>query len=145
MASRHERAREAWVALSDLFLTGKHHDRLPRVASELDLTTSQLHLLLHLTREGDGRPMRTLTGVMGCDASYVTTTVDALERRAYLERQVSTTDRRVKLVFVTVGGRGVVARAVELLSVPPAAFERLTVADLEALRDLLTKLHGGGA
>jgi DNA-binding MarR family transcriptional regulator len=142
MASKHDRAREAWMVLNDLFLAERHHERLSRVASEVELTTGQLHLLLHLTRDGDGRPMRALTGVMRCDASYVTTTVDALVRRGYVERRVSVVDRRVKLVFVTEGGHGVVARAVELLSVPPDSFERLTLADLEALRTLLAKLAG---
>jgi DNA-binding MarR family transcriptional regulator len=128
------------MALTDLFIGEKHPDRLPRVASELALSPGQLHLLLHLTRDGDGRPMRTLTTVMHCDASYVTTTVDALERRSYLERRVSTIDRRVKLVYVTSDGQRVVAQAIELLSIPPAAFECLSVAELEQLRVLLTKI-----
>jgi DNA-binding MarR family transcriptional regulator len=143
VASKHERAREAWVALSDLFFGHRSHDRFPAVASELDLTPSQMHLLLHLTRDGDGRPMRTLTTVMRCDPSYVTTTVDALERRGCLERRISPADRRVKLVFVTAEGRLLGARAVDRLSVPPADFDNLTMTDLEQLRALLAKLAGG--
>jgi len=36
----------AWMVLNDLFLAERHHERLPRVASEMELTTGQLHLLL---------------------------------------------------------------------------------------------------
>ena len=48
--------------------------------------------------------MRALAEAWHCDASNVTWLVDQLESRHLVERQVSTTDRRVKTVVLTDAG-----------------------------------------
>ncbi len=57
-------------------------------------------------QSGDARPMKSLSGLWRCDASYVTSLVDALEVRGIVERRAHPTDRRGKTVVLTAEGRG---------------------------------------
>jgi len=139
VATREETARQAWLRVTALFIFGENTDRFPRIATELRITPGQMHALLDL-RDGEPRPVKALADSMTCDASYATTLIDGLERSGYVERRVSPTDRRVKLVYVTEAGRKLQAQVIERLSVPPTAFDRLTAAELRTLVDLLTKV-----
>src|SRR4051794_36183761 len=118
---------------------GEESDRFPRIAAELALTPGQMHTLLTL-RDGEPKPMRALADTMACDASYATTLIDGLERLGYVERQVSPSDRRVKLIHVTDEGRKMQHQIIERLSQPPAALGQLSTADLRTLRTLLAKV-----
>jgi MarR family transcriptional regulator, organic hydroperoxide resistance regulator len=139
VATKEEMARQAWLRVTALFIFGENTDRFPRIAGELKVTPGQMHALLDL-RDGEPRPVRALADTMTCDASYATTLIDGLERAGYVERRVSPTDRRVKLVHVTDAGRRLQAQVIERLSIPPTVFERLTAAELRTLIDLLTKV-----
>ena len=139
VATKQETARQVWLYMHGLMHGGENSDRFPKVAAELSLTPGQMHTLLTL-RDGEPRPMRALADTMACDASYATTLIDALERTGYVERQVSPSDRRVKLIHVTDEGRKKQAEIIELLSVPPPAFEKLSTTDLRTLRTVLAKI-----
>src|SRR5947209_4551574 len=110
--------------MTGLMHGGDESDRFPRIAAELALTPGQMHTLLKL-RDGEPQPMRALADTMACDASYATTMIDGLERMGYVERQVSLSDRRVKLIVVTDEGRKMQHQIIERLSVPPQALEGL--------------------
>ena len=48
--------------------------------------------------------MKELAQQMGCDASFVTTVADTLERRGFVRREPSQRDRRVKNLVLTEEG-----------------------------------------
>jgi DNA-binding MarR family transcriptional regulator len=88
--------------------------------------------------------MRALATTMGCDASYVTSLVDTLERLGYVERRPCPGDRRVKLVQVTEEGRSAQERAAAVITAPPDVLSRLDEAELRQLTALLAKLLADG-
>ena len=62
------------------------------------------HDLLALFKLEDGLTMKELAQHMGCDASFVTTIADTLERHAFARREPSRRDRRVKNLVLTSEG-----------------------------------------
>ncbi len=84
--------------------------------------------------------MRSLADEMRCDASYITNLVDSLEALGYVERRVSSVDRRVKLVHLTPGGRAAQEAARAVITTPPKALDRLTVAEARTLARILAKV-----
>jgi DNA-binding MarR family transcriptional regulator len=139
VTTKDETARQAWLLMTAIFVFGENTDRFPRIAQELQITPGQMHALLQL-RDGEPRPVRALADNMACDASYATTLIDGLERSGYVERRVSPTDRRVKLVYVTDRGREMQARVIGRLATPPSTFERFTAGELRTLVELLGKV-----
>lgn len=71
---------------------------------------------------------------LGCDNSYVTPLVDALEKRGLAVRQPHPTDRRIKVIVLT--GQGLeLAKRVQLAdTTPPAAFSAPVAGPGPALR-----------
>lgn len=132
-------AERTWRQMLALFMGGPNADRFPRTAAKLGLTPGQMKALLDL-RHDEPVPTRALATSMACDASYATNLVDSLEAAGFVERRVSPSDRRVKLLHLTASGQRARARAVELLSEPPPAFDRLSVDQLEALHALLGEI-----
>ena len=135
-------ARDAWSSMHALFMEGEAHDRVHRICAELDLSPPMLKAFVHLGADagGPGVRMGDLAEHWGCDASYVTSVVDGLQERGLAERQPDPTDRRVRTVVLTARGRARRARALELLSEPPSAFDALTGPEQRQVRDLLAKL-----
>jgi len=95
-------------------------------------------LILPLT---EAISMRQLARRLGCDFSYVTQLIDALESRGLAVRQSHPTDRRVKVIVLTGKGRELDRRAQLADTAPPAAFSSLNEAEIGTLRDLSRKLH----
>ena len=83
--------------------------------------------------------MSELAGAMRCDASYITSIVDRLEERGYVERRPAAHDRRVKELAVTEAGAAARERAMAPLREAPRCFDALDEDDHRALRDLLRK------
>ena len=132
-------ASEAWTLLFRLFVSQR--GRVPQVAAEFDLSPMQAHVLRLLEPERP-LPMRSLAGLLRCDASNVTGIVDRLEERGLVQRAVSAADRRVKMLVVTPAGRRVRARMLERLAEAPEQIEQLSEADKRALRDILRRAMG---
>ena len=89
--------------------------------------------------------MRQLARRLGCDNSYVTALVDALEERGLAVREQHPSDRRVKVIALTAHGREVAERA-QLAGVePPTSFAALSPAQMITLRNLLRKLEPASA
>lgn len=130
--------REAWRTITRLLLD-QGHERMVEASSAEGLSPGLLKTLFHL-EPGAGAPMRDLADHWRCDASYVTSLADALERRDLVERRPHPTDRRVKMIALTEKGLAVRERAFERLSEPPPAFESLTAGEQRQLRDLLRKV-----
>jgi len=62
------------------------------------------HDLLAMFKLECGLPMKELAQRMGCDASFITTIADNLEKRGFLHREPGQRDRRVKYLMLTEEG-----------------------------------------
>jgi DNA-binding MarR family transcriptional regulator len=136
---RTDDARAAWSCITRAFLSDELHDRFHDACTSIGLPhPGALKLLLRLDADAP-QPMRDIASLMGCDASYVTALVDALESPGYAERQPALGDRRVKLVQLTSQGAAAREKALDVLSEPPAGFDRLSGSETKALAHLLAK------
>lgn len=131
--------REAWMIIQELLLEGEAHDRIHGICSTFGLTPGLAKALVHLSA-GTGVAMRELAEYWGCDASYITALVDGLEERGMAERRSSPGDRRVKAVALTAAGALAKAEVLDRMWEPPKAFEVLSPAEQDQLRDLLAKV-----
>jgi DNA-binding MarR family transcriptional regulator len=84
--------------------------------------------------------MRQLARRLGCDNSYVTPLVDALETRGLAVRQPHPTDRRVKVIVLTDKGHELAKRVQLADTTPPVTFSSLSEAEIGTLRDLLRRV-----
>ncbi len=128
-------AREAWKLMFEFIRANSH--RVMEVASEMSLTPGDMKSLMSLG-EGHPLPMGGLAEIWNCDASNVTWLVDRLEERGYVERQVGTKDRRVKIVALTPAGIAARAAIHDRLFEPPEQFSEL---DHTMLTELVAILH----
>ena len=71
------------------------------IASEFDIAP---HDLLAMFKLDGVLSMKELAQQMGCDASFVTTIADTLEKRGFLRREASQRDRRIKHLVLTPEG-----------------------------------------
>ena len=94
---------------------------------------------LSLLQSGPRR-MRDLADHMTCDASYITAIIDRLEEAGLVERQALPTDRRVKEIALTAAGSALSAGINEIMTSPPAAFDRVSAGERAELAALLTKV-----
>jgi len=62
------------------------------------------HDLLAMFKLEGGLAMKELAQRMGCDASFITTIADNLEKRGFLHREPGQRDRRVKYLMLTEEG-----------------------------------------
>jgi DNA-binding MarR family transcriptional regulator len=110
-----------------------------QITQETGLPLAPLRALLVLPLNEE-ISMRQLARRLGCDNSYVTALVDALENRGLVVRQPHPTDRRVKVIVLTGQGQVLAKRAQLADTTPPAAFSNLSEPEIATLRDLLRKL-----
>lgn len=140
MASRDADAREAWSCVTRLFMAPETHDSFHAACAEIGLPHPGSLKALLLLDPDEPPSMREMADGLHCDASYITGLVDALEQLGYVEREVSATDRRVKLVQLTEEGRKARARAVEVMSDPPKGLTVLSAAQTRTLARLMAKV-----
>ena len=128
---------QAWQLLVRLLVTQRA--ALPPVAAALELSPAQCHVL-HLLEPDRPLPMGRLAKTLSCDASNVTGLVDRLESRGLVRRRPSAEDRRVKVLVLTAAGARLRTVLVERMTAPPAAVERLSVREQQALARILRRL-----
>jgi DNA-binding MarR family transcriptional regulator len=117
-------------------LFGADRPRMLDIQAEYGLKPPQFFALNALDEPA---PMSNIANVLRCDRSAVTWITDRLEERGYVERRSDPSDRRVKLLALTDEGRRVREEIRARLAMPPAALQRLSVAEQRELRDLLRK------
>ncbi|MGJ4995285.1 MarR family winged helix-turn-helix transcriptional regulator [Bradyrhizobium sp. HKCCYLS3077] len=71
--------------------------------------------LVHLDRSGDGITQNELAARCGIDGSSLVRLLDKLSEGGLIERRVSPTDRRSRLVFLTTKGRRVLTSVYRIL------------------------------
>ncbi len=106
------------------------------VAAKFDMTPQQVFAMRQLSNDSP-LPMSALATMLGCDASNVTSIVDKLETRGFLERRSVGHDRRVKALFMTPAGVDVRRRIDERMLVPPPAIANLSPGDQHELCEIL--------
>jgi DNA-binding MarR family transcriptional regulator len=85
-----------------LELLDSFKDRFQAAVEAVDLTLPQGHLMMALD---EPTPMSELARNMGFDASHITSIVDKLEDRRFVERRPDANDRRVKRIVITPAGQ----------------------------------------
>jgi len=130
---------EAWAAIAELFLGDANFNRFNEACDAIDVGPPALKLLLGM-EPGVGTPMRAFADKLRCDASWVTSLVDDLEARGYVERRVLPSDRRVRAIVITKRGLAAQAKARAVLHRAPAAMSALSATEQRQLRDLLQKM-----
>jgi DNA-binding MarR family transcriptional regulator len=130
-------ARRVWQALFDLLIRSAPL----RTASltRRGLTPNDSRALFSLDPRA-GRSMRSLADDWQCDPSNATFIIDRLEQLGLASRQPLLHDKRVKLVVLTRKGEKTRADLLQEFHQPPAEFDRLDRADLEALERIVAKL-----
>ncbi len=121
---------QAWELMYEVFKASKPY--LEVVASSFDLTPQQMFALRQLSQEAPVT-MSALATMLGCDASNVTSIVDKLETRGFLERRSVGHDRRVKSLVMTEAGIALKERLEERMQTPPPAIANLCEEDQRAL------------
>jgi len=127
---------EAWQLVYELFQANKPF--MAAIMAEFDLTPIQ-GWALKLLNAPQPLTMCELADSLGCDASNVTTIVDRLETRGFVERRPSAMDRRVKELALTPSGVDVNDRIAIRMHQPPPPIDNLSRADQEQLRDILRR------
>jgi DNA-binding MarR family transcriptional regulator len=139
--SSDSQGKELWSLLVELGVVHVR-TRFQRVIAELDLSPPQAYALRLLEPERP-LPMRDLADGLACDASNVTGIVDRLERRGLVERQVSTSDRRVKTLVVTAEGVALRERLLRRLHQVPDAVAELSPEERRLLCGVLRRILAG--
>jgi DNA-binding MarR family transcriptional regulator len=135
--SKADLAAEAWLPIIAFIAdTGPHRSR---IFGELGLTPNDGRALASLD-PAIGRPMRSLAGEWGCDASTATWAVDRLEAKGLAERRADPHDRRVRLVVLTEHGTRLRDELRVRMQEPPAELLQLRRSELLALRDAASRL-----
>jgi len=143
-ADTEDPAAEAWRRIRSISHDPVAMAACHQITQETGLPLAPLRALLVLPLD-EAMPMRQLARRLGCDNSYVTALVDALEERGLAVREQHPTDRRVKVIVLTGKGQELAKRAQLADMAPPAAFSALSRAEIASLRDLLRKLDPGPA
>jgi len=110
------------------------------IASEFDIAP---HDLLAMFKLDGVMSMKELAQHMGCDASFITSVADTLERRGFARRAPSQRDRRVKNLVLTEDGIAAKERLMGELTVKMPWSYALDDAERRCFLGLLQKALGG--
>jgi DNA-binding MarR family transcriptional regulator len=110
------------------------------IASEFDIAP---HDLLAMFKLDGVMSMKELAQHMGCDASFVTSVADTLERRGFARRAPSQRDRRVKNLVLTEEGIAAKERLMRELAVKMPWSYALDDTERHCFLGLLKKALGG--
>lgn len=109
------------------------------VAARHGLTSVQAKALAVLVRKP--LPMRGIAEQLVCDASNVTGLVDRLEGRGLVRREVSTSDRRIKIVVATEAGESAIRAVRADMQTTHEALDLLSDEERGVLHGLLARLR----
>jgi DNA-binding MarR family transcriptional regulator len=137
-------AAEAWRLIRSVSHDPVAMAACHQITQETGLPLAPQRALLVLPLD-QAMPMRQLARRLGCDTSYVTALVDALEERGLAVREQHPTDRRIKVIVLSAKGQELARRLQLADTAPPAAFSALSDAEIATLRDLLRKLDPGSS
>ncbi|MFI6165379.1 MarR family winged helix-turn-helix transcriptional regulator [Nocardia sp. NPDC051052] len=129
---------EVWALLTRVVMYSR--DPWRRAAVErTGLPFSRIRVLRRLR----AAPMtvKELAHAAAIDAPAATVAVNDLEELGYVDREVDPTNRRKKLVSITMAGRAVLAKALATPDPAPDSVTALPADDLRVLRDILSRIE----
>ncbi|MGH2973277.1 MAG: MarR family winged helix-turn-helix transcriptional regulator [Solirubrobacterales bacterium] len=107
---------------------------------ELGLQPSQFRVL-NAVDAAEGQSQQAIGAAIGAPASRMVAIVDELEQRGLVERRPHPNDRRIRALFLTVGGRKLLARGRKVAAEHERELTRgMTKADHKQLVALLQKM-----
>lgn len=121
-----------------LHLAERLRQRYASHATDLGLAHAQMKTLMALDA-GTATSMRSLADRIHFDPSNLTSIIDRLEARGYVERRGSEEDRRVKELVVTSDGEALRAEFKRRLAADPGPMAALTTDEIKTYRDLLRR------
>ncbi len=131
---RDEAAGEVWRVMVDLVM---NNERRREACEEVGLSFGKVRVLRRLVDRPT--PMGELAASLNVDPPNMTTVIDDLQRAGLVERRTHPTDRRVQLVVDTSAGAVLARRAEKILHQPPSELSELSITELEALFQLLSR------
>jgi DNA-binding MarR family transcriptional regulator len=135
-------ARRVWRAMFEVLI--RSAPVRTKSLARRGLTPNDSRALFSLDSRS-GRSMRSLADEWECDPSNATWIIDHLEELGLAQRQAVVHDKRVKLVVLTGKGRKTRTELLDEFHQPPAEFDALARADLEALERVLIKMSGSSS
>jgi DNA-binding MarR family transcriptional regulator len=127
-------AEEAWWLLYEFLKTVQA--RWSGFVESSGLTPVQVQLLHEIATAGP-TSMRGLASRLDVDPSWVTGLVHQLEERGLVQRQASTTDRRIKIVRLTARGEASHEEWQRILHSPPDGIQALSEDEIRELIRIL--------
>ena len=116
-------------------------ERMDARMSRFGMTPAQTHVLLHLHRSGGQLPQRELLDSLKVKPSTVNGILDRMEEKGLVERTVSGTDARQRLVALTPAGQEREKQVKQTFLEAEALIARgLTVEETDTLRSLLERV-----
>ena len=115
--------------------------RMDARMSRFGMTPAQTHVLLHLHQSGGQLPQRELLDSLKVKPSTVNGILDRMEEKGLVERTVSGTDARQRLVALTLAGRKREEQVKQAFLEAEALIVRgLTKEETDTLRSLLERV-----
>ena len=116
-------------------------ERMDARMSRFGMTPAQTHVLLHLQQSGGQLPQRELLDSLKVKPSTVNGILDRMEEKGLVERTVSGTDARQRLVALTLAGRKREEQVKQAFLEAEALIVRgLTKEETDTLRSLLERV-----
>lgn len=116
-------------------------ERMDARMSRFGMTPAQTHVLLHLHQSGGQMPQRELLGSLKVKPSTVNGILDRMEEKGLVERTVSGTDARQRLVALTPAGREREEQVKQtFLEAEALIVQGLTKEETDTLRSLLERV-----
>ena len=116
-------------------------ERMDARMSRFGMTPAQTHVLLHLHQSGGQLPQRELLDSLKVKPSTVNGILDRMEEKGLVERTVSGTDARQRLVALTLAGRKREEQVKQAFLEAEALIGRgLTKEETDTLRSLLERV-----
>ena len=116
-------------------------ERMDARMSRFGMTPAQTHVLLHLQQSGGQLPQRELLDSLKVKPSTVNGILDRMEEKGLVERTVSGTDARQRLVALTPAGQEREKQVKQTFLEAEALIARgLTVEETDTLRSLLERV-----
>ena len=116
-------------------------ERMDARMSRFGMTPAQTHVLLHLHQSGGQLPQRELLDSLKVKPSTVNGILDRMEEKGLVERTVSGTDARQRLVALTPAGQEREKQVKQTFLEAEALIARgLTAEETDTLRSLLERV-----
>ena len=116
-------------------------ERMDARMSRFGMTPAQTHVLLHLHQSGGQLPQRELLDSLKVKPSTVNGILDRMEEKGLVERTVSGTDARQRLVALTPAGREREEQVKQtFLEAEALIVQGLTKEETDTLRSLLERV-----